>query len=229
MQQILTGKLVEIFESIQGEGLYCGCRQIFIRLHGCNLHCSYCDTAASTEPKSYRSVTAHQLALLCRGFTSNDISFTGGEPLLQVDFLKQLIVELRQVGNFRYHLETNGTLVPQLMRIRGSLDVVALDIKLPSTAKAGDLWSQHRDFLAACPAGKVFVKVVIGSDTDLSEIERAAQLVQDIDRDIPMVMQPVTGQGTISQEKLMDMQLSALEYLADVRIIPQCHKILGVR
>ena len=90
----MTGKISEIFSSIQGEGIYAGERQVFARFAECNLRCSYCDTKFD----SYREYTPGELlseiASFGKGFHS--VSFTGGEPLLQKDFLREILSLIKQ-------------------------------------------------------------------------------------------------------------------------------------
>jgi organic radical activating enzyme len=57
--ELLKARLTEVMESIQGEGLLAGCRQVFVRFSGCNLHCRYCDTPFSTRPAAYCHISPH--------------------------------------------------------------------------------------------------------------------------------------------------------------------------
>ena len=83
---MIKGRISDVFESIQGEGPYVGERQIFVRLFGCNLNCKFCDT----KLERFDEYTAPELLDRILEFRGNyhSISFTGGEPLLQKDFLK---------------------------------------------------------------------------------------------------------------------------------------------
>lgn len=223
-----NGKVVEIFSSIQGEGLFCGQKQTFLRLHGCNLHCSYCDTPASQENNSFNEMSPAETVQKIRDLKVTDVSITGGEPLIQEDFLMEVLEDLKNTG-FRIHLETNGTL-PGPMRILAPLiDIVAMDIKLPSSCGHYRLWDAHKEFLESCSGCSLFVKTVVSQDTDPDEIAAASCLIIAAGRDVPLIIQPVTGGNTPSGDLLMKLQNVALDYLQDVRVIPQCHKILGVR
>src|SRR6185295_14199221 len=77
------------------------------------------------------------------------VSVTGGEPLVHAAFLETLLPRLQARG-LRTHLETNGTLAAALRRVIAAVDVVAMDIKLPS-ATGRETWAEHREFLSVAP------------------------------------------------------------------------------
>ncbi|MFA6003317.1 MAG: 7-carboxy-7-deazaguanine synthase QueE, partial [Elusimicrobiota bacterium] len=151
-------KLVEVFSSIQGEGICLGQRQVFVRLAGCNICCRYCDTpkAASAvwTPRRLQAVVSRLLDQR----PHDAVAWTGGEPLLQARALAPMLAWVRQRGG-RNLLETNGTLVSEFAALAPLCDVVSMDIKLPS-ATGRELWSEHLEFLRAAPE-KTFVKVVL--------------------------------------------------------------------
>lgn len=227
--------------------MYAGCRQVFIRLAGCNLRCAYCDTPLPAAPERCRveqtpglrdfayyknpmpvetaSLVAHSFDLSLH----HSVSLTGGEPLLHPETIYKLAPLLRRTRRGVY-LESNGTLPEQLAKVIEWVDIIAMDIKLPSATGLSPLWEEHRRFLGVAVAKEVFVKIVAGNETTAGEIEKAAQLVQTAGAGIPLVIQPLTkagGQIGVSPERLLVFQRIALEKLVDVRVIPQTHKTTG--
>lgn len=95
--------VIEIFQSIQGEGTMSGYPVTFIRLAGCNLACPWCDTKESWNPKDVEMLTAIQIADRC---VYPFVVITGGEPTIHD--LKGLTDILSAYG-FSTCLETNGT------------------------------------------------------------------------------------------------------------------------
>lgn len=240
--------VIEIFSSIQGEGLLVGCRQIFIRLYGCNLKCSYCDTLQSEEPALCRVETVpgrgifenlpnplkakdilKVLEVLDVGL-HHSISLTGGEPLLHSNIIRELAPVLRGTRRGIY-LETNGTLPDELSRVIDLVDVVAMDFKLPSISGLPSLWDRHSRFLEIAATKETFVKVVVAEQTAIKEIKLAAGLIKSIAPGVPLVIQPLTTRGAmgISPAHLSELQGQALKVLDDVRVIPQTHKLMGLR
>src|SRR5581483_838398 len=128
-------RVVEVFSSLQGEGVCLGQRQVFVRLGGCNLSCDYCDEPDTIPIPSGEVWPASKLKeeiLKLAGERRHDaVSWTGGEPLLHPRFLETMMPWVRERG-LKNYVETNGTRTSELRRVARLCDVVAMDIKLPS-------------------------------------------------------------------------------------------------
>ena len=151
---MIKGKIAEVYKSVQGEGIYLGEKQIFVRSFGCNLNCRFCDTKLDSfreyEPQElFKEIKLHQ-------DNHRSVSFTGGEPLLQKDFLKE-ILKLTQKCGLRNYLETNGTLPDELKEVIDYVDIVAMDLKLPSSTGLCGFWGEHRRFLELASRKEVFL------------------------------------------------------------------------
>ncbi|HNQ44412.1 MAG TPA: radical SAM protein [Candidatus Cloacimonadota bacterium] len=99
-------EICEIFYSLQGESSYCGQPCIFIRLSGCNLRCSYCDTQYSYAPG--RMVEIRTILEEISAFPARLVEITGGEPLWQEESIGLMEALLEQ--DYTVLLETNGSL-----------------------------------------------------------------------------------------------------------------------
>lgn len=226
----MNGFVREIFSSLQGEGTKVGQRMTFVRFLGCNLACAYCDTPEARHANGefiYKDQTCSNpvtVDFLLDKMEDRTVAITGGEPLLQVDFLKSLCIRLKESGKSLY-LETNGSLPENLSEVVYLFDTISLDFKIPSATGQRALWSEHEQCLVKAAANDVFVKVVIGQDIQEEEVRVACNIIGRVRKSIPMVIQPVYGEQV---KGVLSLQKMALEILDDVRVIPQVHKYLGV-
>ena len=239
--------VVEIFSSIQGEGLHLGRRQIFIRLADCNLSCAYCDTEffrASLFPSEIRPgcgfstdrenpVPGYEIAELVAGWNRDlpgahhSISITGGEPLCQADALAVWLPELRKI--LPIHLETNGTLPEALAPLLSEIDFISMDFKLASVTGVTTPWEEHKRFLALTAQSPCQVKLVVGPQTSLDELCAAVRFIHNIAPDVPMILQPQTiaRHVSLAAHQLLEMQAFAAAIHRDIRVIPQVHHFLN--
>ncbi len=229
----MKAKILEIFPSIQGEGKYVGAPQVFVRFFECNMHCVWCDTPASIGDgkRVYQELGLKEVLAQVNELYGNahSVSITGGEPLLQKDFLKSFCHSLRREGK-KVYLDTNGTLPLALKELIKDIDIIAMDIKLPSSTRQKAFWLEHQQFLKIALRKEVFVKVVISLNTHLGEVLKAAKLVADIDPAVPFILQPNyldMKKGII--EECLRYQKSCAKILKDVRILPQVHKFMKLR
>ncbi|MEK7381867.1 MAG: 7-carboxy-7-deazaguanine synthase QueE [Elusimicrobiota bacterium] len=220
-------RMIEVFSSLQGEGLRVGERQIFVRLGGCNLHCDYCDEPDTIDIPSGKVESAgfvkSAIARLDRGHRHRCVSWTGGEPLLHPAFLAPLMRWVRARG-LKNYLETNGTLSAAMRALAPLCDVVAMDMKLPSSTGRAT-WDLHRAFLEEAPRG-TFVKVVLTARSTEAEWRRVLALLRGAQRRLPLVLQPATamhGADTIPPKRCLRFESMARRVVRDVIIVPQWH------
>ncbi|MCC6501940.1 MAG: radical SAM protein [Deltaproteobacteria bacterium] len=153
----------EIFKSIQGESTFAGLPCVFVRLAGCNLSCSWCDTPYARVPDEAIEMTIAEVFEEVGGFECPLVEITGGEPLLQEEAL-ELAVELLESGH-RVLIETNGS-VP-LSRVDPRV-VKIVDVKCPSSGHAGSFLMENLEHISA----EDELKFVIGSREDYDSAVR---------------------------------------------------------
>jgi 7-carboxy-7-deazaguanine synthase len=202
-------RLTEIFYSLQGEASRAGLPTVFVRLTGCPLRCTWCDTTYSFtggEPATVESVLAE-----VGKYPAHQICVTGGEPLAQKDCLP-LLTALCDAG-YDVSLETSGALDvagvdPRVARI--------MDLKAPDSGEsARNLWS-NLDVLN--PRDEI--KIVIASRGDY-EWARDVLRERQLDRLCPVLFSPAGG--LIEPQSLAEW---ILEDGLNVRFQLQLHKLL---
>ncbi|MFP6625523.1 MAG: 7-carboxy-7-deazaguanine synthase QueE [Deltaproteobacteria bacterium] len=245
------GNLSEIFVSYQGEGSHVGQKHLFVRFAGCNIRCRYCDTPESLtrvasctidypmgeHEQRANPVTTAELAAVVEEVCRQDpgigmIAITGGEPMVQAGFLKAWLNEYPPP--LPCLLETNATLADGLGGLIDRLSVVSADVKLPSNSGERGLWEEHRRFLEACSSGvELYVKVPVDGATRPEEVAAAARLLRETVPGAKLFLQPVTeigsGRWQIVESRLLELLACAAAEMPVAGLMPQMHKLLGVR
>lgn len=233
--QAVKAEVSDIFSSVQGEGIFVGAKQIFVRFRQCNLACVFCDEKWHNGLKPYSPLelmTEVRYLDLNRG-PHHSLSLTGGEPLMYVDFLK-IFLKLSRKSGLKSYLETNGTMPEALAEVIDLIDIISMDFKLPSSTGLRPYWDEHFDFLKIAAKKNVFVKVVVTPLTTKEDIERSSEIVQQLKKDIPLILQPVTPTGSkekpVEASRLLEfLDIGARNGILGMRVIPQVHKMLGVK
>lgn len=218
-------KIKEIFKSIQGEGPYIGCEQLFVRFCKCNLKCGYCDTDFSEDDKTM-DYTPEKLADELNSFKQiHSVSLTGGEPLLEVDFLSKFL----PLCKHKIYLETNATLPENLSEIIDYVDIISADIKLESATGNKNNFELHSKFFDIAKNKDSFAKVVFNKNITQYEIDETVKLVKKYN--LELILQPQMREdsfvdNTADIERIFKI---FLEKYPKTRLIPQMHKFLKVR
>lgn len=223
----MKAQISEVFDSIQGEGLYMGERHIFVRFFGCNIQCRYCDTKPERCTEYEPETLMEEIMRYQR--VASVISYTGGEPLLQKDFLK-VIMPLALKNNFKNYLETNGTLPGALEEVINYVNVIAMDVKLPSSTGLQPFWDQHKRFLKIAQKKDVFLKAIVCESTVDADIHELICMIEDTHLAVPLVFQPDSTADLDVLRPKIDKYVSwcTSEGIATC-FIPQMHKLLGVK
>jgi 7-carboxy-7-deazaguanine synthase len=118
----MEASLNEIFTSIQGEGSKVGMPAFFVRFAGCNRVCSFCDT----DHKENFRMSVIDLSIEFMKSGVNNIIFTGGEPLLQIDFITEFVDFIEnKFCSVNFYLETNATIYPKNNEVLNKIFVIA--------------------------------------------------------------------------------------------------------
>jgi organic radical activating enzyme len=213
---------------------------------GCNLRCSYCDTPDSLErvpgftvhgrggaEHFPNPVTSKELVKCVQPLLDGDridgTALTGGEPLLQADFLADLLGSGEVPRPVL--LETSGVLPDRLRTLLPHVDIVSMDLKLPSNTGEPEFWEAHRQFLSLA-RDKAFVKILVDRRTTEPDLTTAAELVRTTAPKVPVFIQPITapeGHVDIDQETLQQFFSLVRGHIDDLRVLPQTHKMLRIR
>lgn len=211
--------MVEIFETVEGEGTRAGFPTIFVRLFGCNLRCTWCDTKYSYPPhKAERVMTIDEIVAEVRRYRSRHLCLTGGEPLLYGEHSLALIEALLEIEQLvDLHVETNGAidLSPFLTRIRSPKVRYIMDFKLPDSGEMDKMMTANISRLR--PQDEL--KFVIGSERDFDVAKRVLETYETAA--LPL-FSPVWE--TMPPAKLVAMMLE--HGLSDVKLNMQLHKII---
>lgn len=164
-------RVVEIFESINGEGRRAGQLAVFVRFAGCNLDCSFCDTQWANRPDAkYVIMTEEEIADVIKRTNVRNVTLTGGEPLIQKD-IRILLERLAEESSLSVEIETNGSVSLADYDGMDNRPVMTMDYKLPYSGMEQHMCMENFSHLHQTDV----VKFVCGSREDL---ERAEQVIE---------------------------------------------------
>lgn len=209
-------KVVEIFDSIDGEGKRAGLPTTFIRFFGCNLQCEFCDTVYGWD-KEYeqdaKEMTVDEIIGEVTRIGIPSITITGGEPLCQPK--KELVDLLGKLSarHFSVNIESNGSIVPICHHYRNVF--YTLDYKTNSSGMTRKMNPAALQLLKE----KDVLKFVVGS---LEDCEQAYDVIQEYSPRAQIYFSPVFGK--IEPKEIVQFLLDRELY--DCKVQVQLHKVI---
>lgn len=168
---MINYKVVEIFESINGEGKKAGQLALFIRFQKCNLNCSYCDTKwANKDDSPYSLMSLEELYKKVVESGIKNITITGGEPLLQEN-IEIFLKKLAENPEISVEIETNGSINLKKFREIKNGPSFTMDYKLPKSNMEKFMDLENFKYLTK----KDTVKFVA---SDIDDLEKAREIIE---------------------------------------------------
>lgn len=209
-------KVVELFTSIEGEGVRAGRLCTFIRLAGCNLNCTYCDTKQAQDFNVGTDMTAEEIVAQVDSISLSDlVTLTGGEPLSRCrkDVLE--LLELLYLKGYQVNIETNGSV--DVLPFRAFTNTFfTVDYKSPSSGCEGAMVVPMFYKLRS----RDVVKFVVGSIEDL---ETAVRVCSNDRIRAVVYVSPVFGQ--IEPVEIVEF-MKQHPICSDWRLQIQLHKVV---
>ena len=208
-------KVNEIFLSIDGEGYRTGLPVVFIRLYGCNLNCSYCDTRYSCEQQEYKEMSLYDILAQVLSYGVPRVTLTGGEPLIHPG-VKDLIVSL-VANDIEVNIETNGAVdLDEFIEFKYNSKVVfTMDYKCKSSGMEDKMILSNLEFLQP----KDVIKFVV---SNYNEMEKMEYILESGKCKAQPYVSPVFG--AIEPSELVEYILD--NKLNNVKVQVQLHKII---
>lgn len=206
-------KVVELFNSIDGEGKRAGMLATFIRLSKCNLICSYCDSTYAFDNKLATEMSIEAILKDCDKYDCPQITLTGGEPLISKD-VELLMSELDSHG-YDVNVETNGSIDPSVYHKYENV-WFTVDWKCPSSGMESKMNPKAFETLRE----QDVLKFVVGSSEDLKS---ALKVIKQYNPKSAVYFSPVFGYDAkniidfMKHHKLNDckVQLQLHKYIYD--------------
>ena len=204
-----TLKTIEIFASIQGEGLRQGEPTVFVRLSGCNLKCSFCDTKYARQGgiEMTEAAIMETVGLIRNDFPAGWICLTGGEPLIQD--IGPLVRRIHEEG-LKVQVETNGTCSPE-----PDADWYSVSPKPPA-------YAFHPGFLKKARE----VKLVVGRGLSLDAVRK---IREEFPASTPVILQPQSNTAWSMKKAVGLLEKALASGLEGIRVSAQLHKTFGLR
>ena len=212
-------KVNEIFYSIEGEGIRAGYPCVFIRLCGCNLNCSYCDTryACGEDEQEYEDLSISEILSNVREYGCKRVTITGGEPTIHTDFYD--LVKALHTGGYLINIETNGTISSAEIRANVPYSVtVTMDHKCPSSGMNSKMCVDNYMYLESHDV----LKFVVGSQEDLLDADRVMSAPRIQNCSPNFYLSPVFGE--IEPKDIVEFMKK--HHYNDARIQLQMHKFI---
>ena len=208
-------KVNEIFLSIDGEGYRTGLPVVFIRLYGCNLNCSYCDTRYSCEQQEYKEMSLYDILVEVLSYGVPRVTLTGGEPLIHSgvkDLIKSLVA-----NDIEVNIETNGAVdLDEFIEFKYNSKVVfTMDYKCKSSGMEDKMILSNLEFLQP----KDVIKFVVSNYNEMAKMEF---ILESSKCKAQPYVSPVFG--AIEPKELVDYVLD--NKLNNVKVQVQLHKII---
>ncbi len=210
-------QVVEKFVSINGEGQSAGALAVFIRLRGCNLCCSYCDTRwACTDDAPATEMTEREIVDYVKSTGVTRVTLTGGEPLLAEE-IKVLLEAFAVCKDIEVEIETNGSVSIKEFTTIENPPAFTLDYKLAGSGMESQMDVSNFAFLKE----RDTVKFVC---SEVSELDRVCEIVDTygISKKCRVLISPVFG--SIEPSDMVDYLIK--HQRNDIRLQLQLHKFI---